>query len=177
MKRLDRRQRIAVVILAAIATTSGVLLHVSSYWRSVSLTVLDLRLVTDEGLIGVQVPLTRLARRESPQTRLLVYGTDPNGRRWVSGDRGRTPFRTFLHLDGIDAPMFADFGYWKGDWQSRARPGPFIYLYMPVWFVALTGFGVSLAVYFRKLRFGIRTLLLLTALCGIAVCLITLHSA
>jgi hypothetical protein len=169
MKRLDRHQRIAVVILAAIAATCGAALHASSYKWSVSLTVLDLRLVTDEGLIGVQVPLTRLAPGESPQTEHLVYGTGPNGMKWFSGDRGRTPFRAFLSFDEIDAPLFADFGYWKGAWQSDARPGPFVYLFAPAWFVAFMGFGVSLAVYYRKVRFGIRTLLVLMALCGVMV--------
>lgn len=68
--------------------------------------------------------------------------------------------------------MFADFGYWKGEWQSGSRPGPFIFLFVPAWFVALAVVGASVAIYFRIVRFGIRTLLMLTAIHGVSICLL-----
>lgn len=178
MKSLDRKQRIAVASLAFAASAFGVLLHVSSYWWSPSLRLLDVEVQTDQGLVVIHLPLTRLEPDASPESRFVLYRADATRKGWFAEGRGRSQIRGFLeYIRYENAFLFADFGYWLGAWQSEARPGRFLYVLAPCWFVALGVFLLSLAVYFRMARFSIRALLALTAMCGAAVWLLNLHKS
>lgn len=171
-----RPPRLSPVVCAAAAliTALTAAYHVRSYWRSDSLTVCDVTVTVDEGLASLQIPLTRLA--SAPQYNLLTYQRE--AKVWTAGKGGRTPLRLWMSmLDKVrcQGAMFADFGYWLGGWQSDSRPGPFIVLFAPTWFVGATLFAGFIAVRRRWIRFNVRTMLLLTTVCAGLAWLLTLR--
>lgn len=158
------------VYLAAVAVTlCTAMLYASSYWRSISIEMCDVTVTDDEGLFSVNVPLTRLASATSPRSEFVIYEHGPIV--WSSGLAGRTPLRSWmsnLEARGPTSGMFLDFGFWKGGWQSDSRPGPFIVLFVPIWFVGLVVFGFYLAFYFRLIHFRLRTMLIaMTVVAGL----------
>jgi hypothetical protein len=148
------------LIVAAIALCT-LLIHVSSYGRSVSIQFCDVTVTDDEGLLSLNVPLVRLAAKASPRSEFLVYDRSPVF--WsYGGVAGKTPLRSWmsrLNTVGCTGGMILDFGFWKGAWQSDSRPGPFVVLFVPIWFGGLVVFGIYLAFYYRLVRFRLRTLL------------------
>jgi hypothetical protein len=176
-KKTAKPLPLSICIAAALIAASTILLHIHSYWWSESLTLCDVTVRTDEGLVSLLLPLTRIAANESPTSGFLLYKRGPKV--WTAGLAGHTPLRnwmTSLDSAGAHGGMFADFGFWKGAWQSDSRPGPFIVLFIPVWFVGTTLFGIYLAFHFQLIRFRLRTLLIATTLAAFALFLLTLRA-
>jgi hypothetical protein len=150
-----------VYLVAAAIAACTLSVHISSYWRSVSLQLCDVTVTDDEGLLSINVPLVRLAAKVSPSSEFVIYDRTPVF--WnYAGAAGKTPLRAWMSmLNAVRCTggMFLDFGYWKGAWQSTSRPGPFIVIIVPIWFGGLVGFGLYLAFYLRLIRFRLRTLL------------------
>ena len=173
-----RRKRLWTALgLTAMFVVVTAILTVRSYWRSDSLTVADATICTDEGLISLQIPLVRLARKESATTTWVTYTRGAN--MWKAGDGGKAKLRTWMSLKdqvGIEAGMVAGFGYWKGSWQSNSRPGPFIVLFMPIW-AAVAAIVLFAAVFVtRRVKFRISSLLVATAVVGGLLWLLTLRA-
>lgn len=166
-----RRIPPAVYVAAALIAIGTAAFHVHSYWWSESLTLCDVMLRAEEGLVSLNVPLVRLAAKETPCSGFSICERSANG--WKSGgEAGHARLRYWMaSLDQVrcEGVMFADFGYWKGAWQSDARPGPFVVMFVPVWFVGLAALVGFPAVYFRVIRFRLHTLLIaMTLTAGVA---------
>ena len=124
-----------VAILIGLCTA---LAYASSYWRSVQFNSATSPSPMMKAL-SVSLPLVRLAAKASPQSGFLTYDRGPVF--WnYDGVAGKTPLRSWmsrLNTVGCTGGMFLDFGFWTGDWQSNSRPGPFVVLFVPIWFVGL----------------------------------------
>src|SRR5262245_53751745 len=115
--------RTPVYVAATIIAVCTMLLHICSYRWSPSLTVFDVCVTCDEGLMCLDLPLTRLTATGEPTSNLRLYKRDRMV--WTAGAGGKTPLRAWMAmLDTVRAEgaMLADFGYWKGAWKSAARP-------------------------------------------------------
>lgn len=151
--------------------------HIHSYWWSEELTLCDVTLAVDEGLVSLNVPLVRLAAKESPRSRFLIFKRGPGG--WEAAGDAKMPSRAIfvvpglIGVDGENGFLFADFGYWKGDWQSASRPGPFVIVFIPVWLIGCVMFGIYLAFTFRWVRFRLLTLLAVMTLIASLLWLLT----
>lgn len=179
LPQLDAIRRIPSTILfvAALISAGTIAFYVHSYWWSESLTLCDATIRSDEGLMTLQLPLVRIAANQSPEYEFLLYKRDPKV--WTAGKAGHTPLRSWMsYIDQQNkewVEMFADFGYWKGGWQSNSRPGPFIVLIVPVWLLGVSLFGIYLAFHFKIVRFRLQDLLLAMTLLVIAVFVLTLE--
>jgi hypothetical protein len=164
--------------LIAICTTA---FHIHSYWWSEELTLCDVTLTADEGLVSLNVPLTRIAAKESPRSGFLLYERGLGGWTTTVGAE-KALFRRvmkmpeFVGANGEYGAMFADFGYWKGGWQSKSRPGPFVVLFVPTWLVGVAVFGVYVAFHLKIVRFRFRTLLIAITLAAGLLWLLTLRA-
>jgi hypothetical protein len=156
--------------VAAILTTG---LTVWTYYYSPALTVCDLTVQFDEGLVVVLVPLVPIAKGETPRTDFLLYRRDANG--WNAGKAGRMPWRNLPNVEAFanDSAFLVGFGYWLGGWQSDARPGRFFVLLLPMWAVASFGFLAYLAVRARWVRLRLWMLFVLTAVLAIGLAWLT----
>ncbi|HEY2827297.1 MAG TPA: hypothetical protein VGJ04_06820 [Pirellulales bacterium] len=167
-----------VYIAGLCVALATLLVHVASYSWGPSLTLCDLRVDLDEGLVAVELPLTLLAPKGSLTTKFVLYKrTAQSWAVWPSGADGHCPYRNWMYTYRLGDFMFLDFGYWRGGWQSDSRPGPFLFIFLPVWFVGLSLFGLFLAIRYRLLRFTLRTLLIGIALWSLILWLLTLRSA
>lgn len=170
--------RLTFWIIPILFVVGTAVFHIHTYWWSVSLTVHDVRLTTDEGLVSLVLPLTRISAYGTPDWEANLYKRGPY--RWeTKSGRGRAPLRSWMaRLDKVraDGAMFADFGYWKGSWQSDSRPGPFIVLFVPIWFLGLASFGVYLAFHHQLIRFRLRTLFIVLTLTACALYPLTLRA-
>lgn len=123
----------------------------------------DVTLTVDEGLVSLNLPLVRIAAKQRPRSEFLIYKRDKLA--WSAGEGGKTRLRSWMSsLDQVrcDGAMFADFGYWKGAWQSDSRPGPFVVVFAPVWFAGLLAFGAFALLALGWIRFRLRSLLIAT---------------
>lgn len=180
---------VAGLILASVATSA--LLIVRSYNYSDHLTYSDVELSTDEGLFSIMIPLARLAPGHKASNNWQTYTrhriNEWTSDRWVTAGGG-TKFRAreyFAMLgdsgndDTISTRIFMGFGYVFVDssWTSASRPGPLLWIVVPIWAVAAistAAIGTSLCV---RARFGIRSLLLFTAIAAAMLLLPTLQAS
>jgi hypothetical protein len=171
-----RWSTIALVALVVAAATAA--FHVHSYWWCETLTLCDVQLCADEGLASLLVPLCRLAAKETAESNFVLYKRGQNSWIGVGSSAGRSTLRNWMSIGAGNSPhaMFADFGYWRGGWQSESRPGPFLVVFTPVWFVGAAVFGGFLLVYFGFIRFRLRTLLIAMAVAAGLLCLLTLRA-
>ena len=72
--------------------------------------------------------------------------------------------------------MFADFGYWKGVYQSESRSGPFVVVFVPVWFVGVMVFGIFLLFYFRIIRLRLSYLFVVITLWAVILYILKLRA-
>lgn len=144
-----------------------------SYYYSPSLTVCDLTVQLDEGLVAVNVPLAPIAPGETPRTEFLLYRRGP--RTWGTGEAGRMPWRNLPKVEDFadDCLLVAGFGYWLGGWQSDARPGRFILLLLPLWAVAAFTLLAYLAIRTRRVRLRLWMFFAITAACAVALTWLT----
>jgi len=175
MFRFDRKRAVLPILVAAAFGLLALLTSLRSYSRSDSLILLDTKITTDEGLLTLQLPLSRLAVGEQPKTSFLTYERTPM--LWRAGMRGKMPLRTWMGSLGSEANagMIGGFGYWKGDWQSDSRPGPFIRVFAPLWAVFAALYVVFFVLYLRRWRFTIRSMLIPTAIFAAVLGLLTWH--
>ena len=167
-----------IYIVAMAVGACTVLLHIQSYWWSESVTLCDVCWTADEGLVSLQLPLTRIAAKEIPTSEFLIYERGPMI--WTSGLAGKTPLRRVMAMLDIiraDGAMFADFGFWKGSWQSNSRPGPFVVLFVPVWLGGVAVFCGYLAFHCRIIRFRVSSLLVAMTLIAGLLRLLTMRAA
>ena len=168
----------AIVALTMLGLTIG--FYIRTFSRSEDITLFDVSFFADEGLVTFSVPLTRLTRNGKCITRFRVF--ERGKQSWTCGATIRSPMRTLIDDRQVQASLtsdpfvdagssvvpakksgrnffvLADFGYRRADWQSEHRPGPSITMFVPVWFVGLNCYLGFLLLYFRRFRFGIRTL-------------------
>jgi len=168
-----RRSRTPVYIAAAIISIGAILVHVGSYSWSPSITLWDVCLTCDDGLVSLEVPLTRLTATGKPTSNFLLYKREGG---WMAGMAGKTGMRGVMGRPDFPGMSFADFGYYSGAWLCEARPGPFTVLFVPVWLVAVVTFGIFLAFHYRLVRFRLRSLFVLTATCAVIFWLLTLRA-
>ena len=173
----DRKRPKTIYIVATVVATATLLFHLHSYWWSESITFCDVTLTVDEGLVSLNVPLVRIAANRQPVWDAMIYGRRVGG--WASsGGAGKTPLRYWMALEEMASvsAMFVDFGCWKGDWQSKSRPGPFVVVFVPVWFVGLGVFGIFLAFRAGYVRFRMRSILIAMALLAVILFVATLRA-
>jgi len=164
-----------VYLAAAIIAVCTVAVHALSYSWSPMLALFDVEATFDEGLASLLVPFVRIPEKATPVSTFVVYERRRNG--WSAGVAGKTPLRHWMNtFPGRHSAMFAGFGYWVGDWQSKSRPGPFIVVFVPIWFLGVATFAAFLAVYFRWIRFGLRALFVLMTLSAVLLFVLRLRS-
>jgi hypothetical protein len=165
-----------LMILATTIAVCSVLATWRSYDYSDSLTFGDATVCTDEGLLSLQIPLVRRAQDEQMVTQWTTYTRGKE--MWETGDGGgksRLRFwMSILEMARCEGGMVGGFGYWSGAWQSSSRPGPFIVMFVPIWFVIATMFSMIAIFYWRRMRFRIATMLLGTVLISALLRLLTL---
>ncbi len=161
--RVDGKRAVPAIMVAAAFGLLAVLSSLRSYSRSDSLTLLDSRVATDEGLLSLRLPLTRLAVGERPEVSVMTFERDEI--RWTAGPKRKTPLRAWMASQGpkSEGGMIAGFGYWKGTWQSDSRPGPFIVVFAPIWAAFVACYVIFVFFYFSRRRFTIRFMLIATA--------------
>jgi hypothetical protein len=173
----DRKRPRTIYASAILVAVATLLFHLHSYWWSESVTLCDVTLTVDEGLVSLNVPLVRLAAKRQPIWDATIYRRGPVV--WeTDGVAARTPLRTWMALANEPSPraMFADFGFWKGGWQTESRPGSFIVIFVPVWFVGLAVFGAFLAFRSGYVRFRLRSILIAMALFAVLLFVATLQA-
>ena len=168
-------RRLVMGGVAAIACAAMATLY--SYHRSISLTFCDATLSTDEGAVSVQIPLVKLAANQRFVTNATVFHRTQMG--WEASD-GLMKCTLDKWMAQHDENWFrgwsiADFGYWRGDWQNESRPGPFVVIFVPIWFVFLVAFLTFAVVRKNWLRWSIRSMLVLTSVVGVCMWLLTLR--
>ena len=173
----------AIVALTMLGLTIG--FYIRTFSRSEDITLFDVSFFADECLVTFNIPLTRLTREGKCISRVRFF--ERGKQSWNSGTTYpgttiRSPMRTLIDDRQVQASLtsdpfvdagssvvpakksgrnffvLADFGYRRGDWQSEHRPGPSITMFVPVWFAGLNCYILFLLLYFRRFRFGIRTL-------------------
>lgn len=173
----DQKRPKVIYIVATVVAITTLLFHLHSYWWSESITLCDVTLTVDEGLVSLNVPLVRLAAKRQPVWDITLYKRGPIV--WeTDGVAARTPLRTWMAFKNEPSPraMFADFGFWKGDWQTESRPGPFVVVFIPVWFVGLAVFGAFLLFRSGYVRFRLRSILIAMALFAVLLFVTTLRA-
>ncbi|WP_413432605.1 hypothetical protein [Crateriforma spongiae] len=140
------------------------LLVVFSYFNVLSCTVFDATVASEKGVISLQIPLTKLAGGKDLRNDLRFFRrTSADSRKMVSGQR---PWG-----NGFG---FAGFGYSRGSWLYESRPGPFLELYVPIWFLFLMLY-VWLFARPDGVQFRLRSMLWLTTLVAASAWLLTLR--
>ena len=165
-------------LLAIAISVCSVLATWRSYAYSDSLTFVDATVCTDEGLLSLQIPLVRRAPDGQMVTRWITYKRGKG--MWEMGDGGGKArlryWMTILDTTGCEGGMVGGFGYWKGAWQSSSRPGPFIVMFVPIWFAAASMFMLIVICHLRRMRFKLATMLLGTTLISVMLWLLTLQA-
>jgi hypothetical protein len=159
------RRTLWLITGVAAASTAG--LTVLSYFYSPSLTLSDMTVDIDEGLVAVNVPLVPIAKGQSPRTELRLYRRAANA--WQSGGGSRLPWRTVPKIFPDSSVQVAGFGYWLGGWQSDSRPGRFFVLFLPLWSVVATVLLTYFALRARRVKLRLWMLLALTTACALAL--------
>ncbi len=161
-------------VAALVIAIGTVLFHIHSYWWSESVTLCDVTLASDEGLVSLNLPLVPIAAKEKPRSNFMIY--ERGSVDWTCGLATRCSLRKWMStLDSDAGFMFADFGYWKGSWQSKSRPGSFVVLFVPVWLLGIAAFGIFSALYIRVIRFRLRFVLVAMTVFGGILYLLTLR--
>ena len=169
---------------------ASILLTIRSYSYSDHLTYSDVELSSDEGLTSIMLPLAFLAPGHDASSDWRTY-TRYNAKgwltdRWVSSSGGSKlrarDYFTMLGKRGNDktirSGMFCGFGFTFADstWTTASRPGPLLWIVAPIWVVtALIAFFTGMA-YFFRVQFGLRSLIILTAVTAVLLTLPTLHA-
>ena len=166
-----------LVIGGVVATACAAIAIWQSYHWCVSLTFCDATVCTDEGAVSLQVPLVRLAVNQKFETKATVYHRAQN--RWeASNGRMKSTLDNWMAQSNekwFHGWSLADFGYWHGDWQNEGRPGPFVVVFLPIWFAFGVAF-LALAVGRRNWsRWSIRSMLILISVVGVCLWLLTLR--
>ena len=167
------------------------LVTIRSYSYSDQATYNDVQIATDEGLIFFRVPLARLAPGYDASTNWTTYtrqaGSDGSSDRWVASSTRGTKFRIreYLdmlsrsrgHTDTMSIGRFHGFAYawFDASWTPPSRPGPVLWILAPIWAIlAICATAVGIPLFFR-VTYGIRSILLLTAVVATVLLLPTLH--
>lgn len=162
-----------VTILCAYFSTSR------SYRFSDSLTFLDATICTDEGLLSLQIPLVLRSPIHQPSTQWITYVRGKN--MWdAPGCGGKATLRYWMSIldqTRCEGAMWGGFGYWKGDWQSSSRPGPFVVAFAPIW-IAIVVISIFLAMLWsRRLRIRLLTMFITTAAVALLLAVLNLCAA
>ena len=176
-----RRWSLSAAVVALVITVFTVAFYWRTFSKSEEITLCDVSFFADEGLVSLSLPLTRLSREGTCFSRLRVFNRSERG--WSSESTLRRPLRKQIEQmqargrpttdpfgrsgSGVgtdnkrprDFFALAGFGYNSGDWLSEDRPGPWIKIFVPVWFVGLGCYLIYLGLRWRRVRFGIRTLI------------------
>jgi hypothetical protein len=176
--RLPQTRWSTIVCVALVVAAATAAFNVHSYWWCETLTLCDVRLCADEGLASLQLPLCRLAAKETAESNFVIYRRVTQGWDGIGSSAAKSTLRNWMSMGAGGSPhaMFADFGYWKGGWQSESRPGSFLVVFTPVWFVGLALYGGFLLIYFGLIRFRLRTILIAFVLAAGLLCLLTLRA-
>ena len=130
-QRTNRRKTASLTFVLVVAClVSSTLLTVRSYRRSDSLTLADVTIRTEEGLIWLLVPLVRLARTEEATTEWTTYKRRRGFPVWETENTEMITLRLSVknsqNTSDLDAGFMWGFGYQTGSWLSDSRPGPYI---------------------------------------------------
>lgn len=171
------------IIFTLIILSVSVTLHLSSFDRSVELCLFDVNLFAEEGVSVLHIPLSRLARQQSPLTHARVWTRESSGHFQI-GMKGHTTFSKLMR-DRNDSPLekwidvdcrffsgdlhqylfkVLDFGFFYTTRTNSKRPGPSIKLFVPIWSTGPAVFAVYYLCKRRKMRCTLRSVHILTAL-------------
>lgn len=178
---------IAILVVAGIA--ASILLTIRSYSYSDHLTYYDVELSTDEGLFSMMVPIARLAPGHQATNDWKSYTLlKTNGwatERWVAGRGTKFRVREYFAMleprgddDPIRSGMSSGFGYVLFDaaWTSARRPGPLLWIIVPIWAVAAVSIAAIGVPLYLRARFSIRSLMLFTLVAAGILLLPTLRA-
>ena len=171
---LYRRPTRRVIVGAVVAVASAVLATWHSYHRSISLTFCDATLTTDEGALKLTIPLVKLAAKQKFDTSVTVFRRSRTG--WeASNGMMKVPLDIWMasNRKWPRGWSLADFGYYRYDWQSEARPGPCLAVFVPIWFVFGGAFLAFASMQRNWWRWSIRSMLVMTAVVGVCLWLLT----
>lgn len=176
----NRRTVALTFALIAAWLACSTLLTIRSYWRSDSLTLTDVTVRAEEGLIWLRVPLVRLARTEEATTQWTTYKRRNDAPVWETETTEIITLR--LMVENIEATVETDagllwgFGYLTASNMSNARPGRCITVIAPIWAVSAM-LTIVVGVFIRRrIRFGLRSILVGTALVGGLLWLLALRA-
>lgn len=189
--KIGARQLSFGVILFLVWMIASILLTVRSYSYSDHVTYSDVELSMDEGLTSMMLPLALLSPGHDASNSWRTY-TRYKEKSWVTESwvtsNGGSKFmvRDYFAILGkrgndktISTGMFCGFGYtfFDNTWTSDSRPGPLLWLVAPVWAVTgLITFVICMALFLR-VQFGLRSLIILTAVAAVLLTLPTLHAS
>jgi len=175
-----RHRRTTLCFFGGIFVVMSAAVSLSSHSRSCCLELFDASLATDEGLLWVCLPLTRMTPDARPSTGMTLFVRDPSPISeyrfvWTSGIRHRVPVRDlipFERMHGRNCLLIGGFGYHVEDRMYDGRPGPAVMLIVPIWFPLFIVFCFLAVVRWRT--FSLRFLMLATALSAVTVWLLKL---
>ncbi len=171
-----------LVVFALVIVCLTLWIHFRSFSRSEDVTLFDVSLFTDEGVLTLKFPLTRLTKEGECHSQVRVFIRDKQN--WKSGPSNRSTHKNFLQTLNSNASPFgpvktsnvpnqkqrrnhfdlAGFGYLYGDWLSEERPGPWLKLFVPIWFTGLCFLIVVLTFGRRLLKYKLSAVIgLMTA--------------
>jgi len=171
--RLVSNLSISIVVIV----TAAALFTIRSYSYSDTLTILDVTITADEGLLSISVPLVLLAPKQDSTNAWETYERESTG--WKAELAGKCTLRNWmdsLDTTGCEGLMFLDFGYWLGGWLSNSRPGSFVVLFVPIWFAAITFVVCTYLVLSGRVKISLKTIFLATALVAGLVWLLTMRA-
>ena len=163
----------AVYIVTALIAVGTAAFYAHTYWWSESLTLRDVNLTTDEGLISLTLPLTRLAANEKPSRGF--YSTIETLRQvWTAGKAGRAPLRYWMaHLDKFraDGRSLRTLAL-EGQLAISVSARTFMLADRAAWLVGLAIFGVYMVCRYRACTVQTTTLFIAMTLTAGAIYLL-----
>jgi hypothetical protein len=162
--------RLRALVVIVLATAMGVTI---SRYRKVTFVVCDATLSTDKGLLYFELPLARHTREHPFRFATHYFLADEST--WLTASGYRTSALQDWSSRGgalYAGGSIAGFGFWHGGEGNAFRSGPAAIVSLPIWCM---GLFVYVSLFFRW-RVTLRSAFILTAMSGLAFCLLTLQT-
>lgn len=174
---VDRRWPFTTILASATVIFAAITIA-SSYYFSISLSFCGATITTDEGACSLQIPLVRLAANHKLSTDATIYQRSSTG--WESPISEKCTLDNWMAQSNEEwfvGHAVADFGYWYGSWQDDARPGPFLVMFVPIWFVFVAILAMIAAIRRYRVSWSLRLILACTLVAAVAIRLLTLRES
>jgi hypothetical protein len=176
----SRRVAIQATVLCIATALFAYLGTNRSFRYSDSITLLDVTVCTDEGLLSINVPMVLRSPRHNTSNRWITYSRGLMG--WgAPGGQRKHSLRDFISFReaaqaSCEGWMFAGFGYRMGPWQSASRPGPCLWAFVPIWFATLAIFALFITLWNRRKRIRWLPILVATPCIALAFAVLLLRA-